>query len=663
LGAGFEEVVEEENEDNAEELAAAAERDARAVEELGSPLERASYRFVNGEGSTLARKFEQTIYIFIFLAVAVGVWQTMEGQEHAFREIEGIAVLVFTVEYVMRFVGAGADPEFAKGGNGLTTRLRFIVSFYSIIDLLAIVPFYLALALPNSLVDEYDEYLRMLRILRLIKLDKYVPSITLIDDVIRLKYKTLRVAFFAAVTLWVLFAAALFLCEHKDYRNDIDPVPQYGCDGDCKMSDRFQNFFDSMVYTGIHLTGDYPIITYSWPARFVNFFMVIAAVGVVSIPSGLIANGFVQIVQSKNKARRGEPLSQPGHPGRAGDDWYEIQYGELEGVDPPPSKLGPKVDKWQFAVNEFLNGKQAPDGGHTQWTALSYGGRIFIFTVIISNVLAVLVESIPRIDKAVGNSAGNFFDVFEAFSVMVFASEYILRLFCAPKNREALYSTFIYATTFFGIVDFLSTAPWFVEQALIATGNLDAGGDNAKIFRIFRIFRILQLEDFVTAFSKLDNVFRASKDVLKATGLMALIIWVGCGALFYIFEENNPNWRECDPSVPPHSDDPNTPGCYDFSSTAACNEFYPGLCSQSSFTDMPNSLFHTAVFLGGEWSVVDFTWPGRMVCLFLCVVGIALYAIPIGTLFDSFGAVLGMNGDDDDEEEEEQDEGAGKKGM
>jgi hypothetical protein len=409
LGAGFEEVVEEENEDDTAELAAAAERDDRGLEELGSPLERASYKFVNGEGSYMARKFEQSIYIFIFLAVAVGVWQTLEGQEDAFHEIEFIAVLVFTLEYMMRFVGVGADPEFAKDGNAVTSRLRFMVSFYSVIDLLAIVPFYLALALPNSFVNQYDEYLRMLRILRLIKLDKYVPSITLIDDVIRLKYNTLRVAFFAAVTLWVLFAAALFLCEHKDYRNGIDPVPEYGCDGNCTMDDRFQNFFDSMVYTGIHLTGDYPIITYSWPARFINFFMVIAAVGVVSIPSGLIASGFVQIVQSKNKAKRGESSTAPaGHPGRAGDDWYEIQYRELEGVDPPPSKFGAKVDTWQFAVNEFLNGKHDPDGGHTQWTTFSYGGRIFIFTVIISNVLAVLVESVPSIDKAVGNSAGNF---------------------------------------------------------------------------------------------------------------------------------------------------------------------------------------------------------------------------------------------------------------
>jgi hypothetical protein len=177
--------------------------------------------------------------------------------------------------------------------------------------------------------------------------------------------------------------------------------------------------------------------------------MVIFAVGVVSVPSGLIASGFVEIVQSKNKARRGEPVSQPRQQGRAGDDWYEFRYSDLEGVDPPPSKLGPKIDRWQYAVNEFLNGKESPDGpeGHTQWTPLSYSGRVFIFAVIIANVLAVLLESMPRIDKAVGNGKRNFFDVFEAFSVTIFASEYILRLFCAPKNREALYSTFIYATT------------------------------------------------------------------------------------------------------------------------------------------------------------------------------------------------------------------------
>ena len=267
-----------------------------------------------------------------------------------------------------------------------------------------------------------------------------------------------------------------------------------------------------------------------------------------------------------------------------------------------------------------------------------------------------MVESVPSIDKAVGNEDGNFFDVFEAFSVSVFLAEYLARLFCAPKNKEALYSPFVYATTFFGIIDFMSTAPWFIQRFMLTFGLLNPEDDAVRVFRVFRIFRLFQLEDFITAFSKLDNVFRASMDVLKATGLLALIIWVGCGALFFIFESNNPNWRECDASVPLHSSDANAPGCYDFASTAACNDFYPGLCSQTSFTNMPNSLYYTAVFLGGEWGVVDFTFYGRLNALFLCVVGIALYAIPIGTLFDSFGAVLGLA------EDEEEDEGGDENG-
>ena len=656
LGAGFEELVEEENEDNPDAVGQDTTPFERAESDdlLGTPSERAAYRFVNGIGSRAAVIFETSIYVLILLSVAVVIWQTVAGHENDFSWVEWFAVMVFTVEYLIRLYGAAADPEFATGRNGFTARVRFFFSFYSIIDLLAIVPFYVAYALPNSWVNDYDEYFRMGRLLRLLKLDKYFPSISLIDDVIRLKKNALIVACYAALTLWILFGGFLYLTETKDSYNGIDNVPRYGCDSDCTMMDRFQNFFDSSVYTGIHLTGDYPIITYSWPARFICFFMVIAAVGVVSVPSGLLASGFMDLVQSKAKVRRGVT------PAHAGDDWYEISLSQLQGQEPPPSRFGPNVDRWQFAVNQFLNGKD--DGnGHTTWTFWSRCGRVFMFTLIISNVVAVLVESVPENDRYVGNQKGNFFDEFEKFSVMCFAVEYILRLFCAPKNKEALYSTYVYATTFFGIVDFLSTAPWFIQQALIHFSVMAEDSDAAKIFRIFRIFRILQLEDFVTAFSKLDNVFRASKEVLKATGLMALIIWVGCGALFYIFEENNPNWRSCDMSVPARSDDPDYPGCFDFNSTMSCNEVYPGLCEQNVFTNIPNTLYFTAVFLVGEWGVVDFSWPGRIVCLFLCVIGIALYAIPTGTLFDSFGAVLGMGGDD--EEEDGDDEGDGGDGV
>jgi Ion transport protein len=181
LGAGFEAIVSAENRDNTAELY--RDRDTAHTTlpaGIGSSIERAAYHFVNGLGSIWAARFELMIYGLILLSVAVGAWQTVPGQENAFHEIEWIAVIVFTIEYVIRLVGTGADPEFRGMGGGFVARLRFIPSFYSVIDLLAIVPFYVALALPESVVNDYDEYLRMLRILRLVKLDKYIPSITLI---------------------------------------------------------------------------------------------------------------------------------------------------------------------------------------------------------------------------------------------------------------------------------------------------------------------------------------------------------------------------------------------------------------------------------------------------------------------------------------------------
>ena len=647
LGAGFEEILAVENEDTPDQAASAGDASIAVSEpeqvSYGNAVEKATHNFVNGIGSTFAQAFEIVIYILILVSVGVGIWQTVEGQEDALHQVEWFSVIVFTVEYLIRFVGVGADPLFAKDRNGITSRLRFIVSFYSIIDLLAILPFYAAIALPNTWLDNYSDMFRLFRLLRLVKLDKYIPSITLIDDVLRLKKKSLTVAGFAAGTLWIIFSALLYLTEYRDKGNAIDGVPDYGCYDDCTMMDRFNNFLSSGVYTAIHLTGDYPIISYDWPARFVNFFMVIAAVGVVSIPSGLIASGFVQIVNSKLKVRSGDVPAGA----RAGDDWYEIRLRELEDKEPPRSWLGPWMDKAQTYVNELLNGKE--DG---TWTILGYVFRVVMFNIIVLNVFAVIAESVPEVDRAVGNQPGNFFDRFELVSVVFFATEYILRLFCAPKNKESLFSSVVYATTFFGIVDFLSTVPYFIEHALIHYNVITEGSDTAMMFRVFRIFRLLQLEGFIVAFSKLDNVFRASKDVLKATGLLALIIWIGCGSLFYIFEQNNPNFRDCSDDVPDHTSDPNHPGCYDFHSTQECNAFYPGQCKQAAFTNIPNALYYTAVFLGGEWGLVDFTWPGRLVCLFLCVAGIGLYAIPLGTLFDSFGAVIGMGGGDGDDEEE-----------
>lgn len=73
----------------------------------------------------------------------------------------------------------------------------------------------------------------------------------------------------------------------------------------------------------------------------------------------------------------------------------------------------------------------------------------------------------------------------------------------------------------------------YIEAALRSSGVYF----DASAFRVLRLFRILQLEHFVSAFSLLDDVWTASKDTLAATGLLALVVWVGSACLFYLFEK------------------------------------------------------------------------------------------------------------------------------
>ncbi|MGK3755630.1 MAG: hypothetical protein ACI8RD_007940, partial [Bacillariaceae sp.] len=270
LGAGFEEVVEEETEDDDRETTTTVATSATKTQQRevswtastrggGTDAERWCYNLVNGYGSALSQAIETLVYILIFVAISIGVLQTVKGHENDFSGVEAFTVYAFTLEYIIRFIGVGADPSFSSSSgtttpgsimNGFVSRIKYVFSFYSIIDLLAILPYYIALLLPEGLVDQYDEYLRMARIFRLLKLDKYAPSFTLIDDVIRYKWDSLKVAGYAAITLWTVFAGLIYLFEYTDSTNGIDPVPLYGCVDDCMMMDRFRNFFDSFFYTG-----------------------------------------------------------------------------------------------------------------------------------------------------------------------------------------------------------------------------------------------------------------------------------------------------------------------------------------------------------------------------------------------------------------------------
>ena len=148
------------------------------------------------EGKTpLGRWLELVIALFILLSVTQAILTTVDWViaskiiATVFDVFEVVAVAVFTIEYLARLYAAPESTDY-NGDTDAISRLKHIVSFYALIDAVAIFPYYVCLVVHSDI----DNYLRLLRLLRLLKLDKYAPGVTLIDDVFRVKKRSLLIA-------------------------------------------------------------------------------------------------------------------------------------------------------------------------------------------------------------------------------------------------------------------------------------------------------------------------------------------------------------------------------------------------------------------------------------------------------------------------------------
>jgi hypothetical protein len=114
------------------------------------------------------RQVERTIaFLIVASVIAVLIENTPEiydNYKHWFHWFDVVTVGIFTAEYVMRVATAHLNPDYADKSF---PRLRYAFSFYALIDLIAIAPFYFA-----RFVDVDVEMLRVLRVMRLARMFK-----------------------------------------------------------------------------------------------------------------------------------------------------------------------------------------------------------------------------------------------------------------------------------------------------------------------------------------------------------------------------------------------------------------------------------------------------------------------------------------------------------
>jgi voltage-gated potassium channel len=167
--------------------------------------------------------------------------------------------------------------------------------------------------------------------------------------------------------------------------------------------------------------------------------------------------------------------------------------------------------------------------------------ELIIALLVIANVIGIILESVPEIHE--GYEA--WFHAFDVFSVLVFTVEYILRVWSyatkyAQSEGTAWQGRKDYAFSFYGLIDFFSTVPFYLQ--------LIFPGADLRVLRMFRLMRIFKLSRYNSAFEDMVAAVKAERDSFSSAVFLLLICCLLFSSLIYIIE--GPHNTKDFPSIP-----------------------------------------------------------------------------------------------------------------
>ena len=190
------------------------------------PLRRRVFEVVESgrEDDFLSRLFDGFLIVLIllnvlaFAAETVSELQTVWHQE--FYLFELFSVAIFTLEYIVR-IWAGVEVPFLQRMPAWKARLKFATRPFLIIDLLAILPFYLSFLFPF-----FDlRVLRLFRILRFLKLARYSPALHTLMKVMSNERRALMGALILTLTMLLFASTGIYFIEKDVLNTQFSSVP------------------------------------------------------------------------------------------------------------------------------------------------------------------------------------------------------------------------------------------------------------------------------------------------------------------------------------------------------------------------------------------------------------------------------------------------------
>lgn len=230
-----------------------------------------------------------------------------------------------------------------------------------------------------------------------------------------------------------------------------------------------------------------------------------------------------------------------------------------------------------------------PELGETKWDKII---NAFIIFLIISNVLVVILETVPWIhDRYV-----TFFYYFDLISVIIFTIEYVLRVWSCdhdPRYSHTFFGRLKYMFSFEGLIDLLAILPFYVHVVV----GLDLRV--LRILRLLRFLRLFRLTAYMKSAQMIKNVFVKRASDLKLSVVLILILIVIASSIMYFAE------HDAQPAV---------------------------------FSSIPATIWYALVTLTtvGYGDMIPVTIIGKFMTGVIMLCGVAIFALPAGIITAGF---------------------------
>ncbi|HRG81508.1 MAG TPA: ion transporter [Chitinophagaceae bacterium] len=162
------------------------------------------------------------IIVLIILNVIAVILETVQELHDQYSDFfyyfDLVSVIIFTVEYVLRVWSSNHEEKYKHSVWG---RIKYMFSVGALIDLLAILPFFLHLFFGLGIDLREIRMLRLLRVLRLFRLTAYTDSAHMIVNVFKKRSKELTISFALAIFLIIIASCLIYFAEHQHPENKL----------------------------------------------------------------------------------------------------------------------------------------------------------------------------------------------------------------------------------------------------------------------------------------------------------------------------------------------------------------------------------------------------------------------------------------------------------